>query len=391
MKATNKKHIPASAVAPILVVLSALAAPPGFAVDNTLESYLPPSVKAFRDTFNIEFEALLMVDLASARGAYADEESISEASIRRARLGMSSSFNQLSADVSLNVDESLSADSLHKATIAYKFNKALSLEGGLMKQPFGLEGSTSSKHLRTFERSMASDAFTPARGYGIAITHESSAHFASLGFFGGRRETDVQDVSARIVWSPMNDKRQVLHFGASVNQGNYSGLEYQIRNSGNIAVSNNFIRSARYYPDTVQTVSIEGAWSYGSLLIQSEWFAQMLTLVGNQSDTDPVFTGGQVQAAWVFAGGYRRYKGQRFTRMAGTQHHPTIELVAGAGVVDARDADRGDQAWELTLGVNVQMSDQISFSTQLQSVTVQDNNDGEVTGNGLQLRLVAAL
>lgn len=367
-----------------------LVALPSIAVENASESFLPASVTTFQDDYKIEIEGLLMLDMTTAEGVYADEESLSEASVRRARIGISSDLTKrISAEIAINVDEEFTTDSWHKAAIAYTFTKALSFDAGLMKQPFSMEGSTSSKHLRTLERSLAVDAFTPARGIGVAMTHESSAHFASLGIFQGRNEEDAQDVTARVVWSPMNKKRQVLHFGASINQGDYSGENYQIESSGNIAVSKNFVKSAQYNPETVQTIGIEGAWSRGSLLIQSEWFLQSLTLSTEESEPD--FSGGQIQVGWIFGGGYRKYNGQRFGKIAGTQGRRTIELVAGVGVVDVRDADRGDEAREITLGINVQVTKNISVGTQLQSITVQDNNDGQVSGEALQLRLIAEL
>ncbi len=332
-----------------------------------------------------------MLDLAQAEGIYVSNDSSSDVALRRVRLGINGDLDKrMSAEFSFDIDVEDSAVSLHEATLEYQWAKSLALQAGFFKQPFGLEGSTSSKHLRTLERSMASDAFVPERGVGVALSIEKTAHYLSIGAYRDREVEDVQYITARAVWSPMESKRNVLHLGASVSQRDNAGTEYRVSNSGNIATGENFLKSARFYPESITTLGVEGAWSKGSLLVQAEWFWQSLALSDTSGNAEPEFSGGYVQAGWIFDHGYRKYDGRRFGKIAGTKSRRALEFVAGIGTVDVRHAGLSDQAREATLGLNYQLTKTLSLGGQVQSVTALDNNVSLRSGEGVQFRMVAA-
>lgn len=236
---------------------------------------------------------------------------------------------------------------------------------------------------------MPSEAFVPERGIGVAISHDSSGHYLSLGAYRDRDVEEVQYVTARATWSPIESKRKVLHVGASVSQRDNAGADYRVRSSGNIASGDNFLKSGRFNPESITTAGVEGAWSYGSLLVQAEWFLQSLALAEIETAKEPRFQGGYIQTGWVFNHGYRKYDGGRFGKIAGTNNKRALELVGGVGIVDVRHAGRGDQAREFTLGLNYQLTKVLSLGGQVQSVTALDDNESLDSGEGVQLRMVA--
>ncbi len=340
---------------------------------------------------NLEFDALLMLDTAKTDGAYAKnnpDDSNDLENVRRLRFGLQGDISKtLSAEFSIDVDAEDSSVDVHDAALRMALSKKKHIELGLIKQPFGLEHSSGSKKLRTLERSMATNAFSPDRGLGLSWANNTPTHFLSFGAFSNPDIDDAFDASARLVWSPVAKKRHVVHFGGSINYRDNGEERYQIKSSGSINQGKNFLKSAKYDTADLLTLGVEGAWSKNSLLLQAEWYRQALSLEETTSEDDPTFTGGYVQASWVFSNGYRKYKGDGFGKIAGVKKSRNAELVAGFGVVDVRHNGSGDKAQEFTLGLNYQVSKNIRLSAQAQRVDVLTNEQINESGDSVKLRI----
>jgi len=282
-----------------------------------------------------------------------------------------------------------SSAELHKASLGYQLAKTADIQLGFIKQPFGLESSTGSKRLRTLERTMASNAFSPDRGVGITFSKRAGNAAFSAGFYEDKELDDVQSASIRAVWAPISEKRRVLHFGTSYSVKDNAQNEYRIKNSGNIASGNNFLESAKFNAQRINTAGLEAAASMGSLLIQGELFHQTVELDSSNTN-EPAFTGGYVQAGWTFGNRYRKYKNQKFAKTSGSSNR-VVELVAGFGTVDARHENRGDQAQEFTLGLNYSFSKNLMLGLQVQKVDALHNNETLESGTGALVRFVADL
>jgi len=340
---------------------------------------------------NIDFDALLMLDTAKADGAYTknnpdDFDDLSN--VRRLRFGIQGDISKnLSAEFGVDVDTEDSSIDVHDASLRYSIAKKKYIELGLVKQPFGLEQSSGSKRLRTLERSIATNAFSPDRGLGVLWARNKSNHYQSLGAFSNPNIDNAFDISARFAWSPVAKKRNAVHLGGSINYRDIGNERFQIRSSGNIEQGRNFLKSAKYDTADLLTLGLEGAWSRKSLLLQAELFSQRLSLEETATEDDPVFTGGYVQASWIFGNGYRKYKGDGFGKIAGTNKSRNSELVAGFSTVDVRHNGTGDKAQEFTLGLNLQVAKSVRLSAQAQRVDVLTNQQSNESGESVSLRI----
>ena len=363
-------------------------------LNDAAASYQISGFQQFVDRHDIELEGLLMVDVTEARGVHVDEDEetdrLNEVDGRRARLGINGDISRrLKAELSLDFDIEESTTSLHEVSLSYESTQNINLDAGLIKQPFGLEGSTSSKRLRPLERSIASDAFVPDRAWGLLLSQHFDKAFIGFGAFVDQdNNDDAIDFTARAVWSPIKNDQAVLHFGVNGSYRDPRGDDFRLRSNGSVFTGDNFVRSDRFFPQSVTTTGLEGALAIGSLLIQAEWFYQSLEL-DDADAVQPEFSGAYVQVGWIFGQGRRKYDGRRFGKTAKGNRPGNLELIGGFSTADLRYLSSADQADEYTLGVNYEIAKNLGVSAQVQYVELLSNNEIVEEGEAAQLRFVA--
>ena len=338
---------------------------------------------------DVELDALLMLDASSAGGLHGDGEARRNgASVRRARLGLGGDIGERAeAELAVDVDPDEGGVELHELSLGYRLSSINELALGFMKQPFGLENASSSSRLRTMERSVATNAFAPDRGVGLAWVAEGSNRLLAAGVFVDPDAEGAREASARTVWAPVDEDRSVLHVGASGAYRDNAGEAYRIRDEGGIADGDNVVRSGKFAPDGVATVGLEAAWARDSVSVQAEWFGQRLSGGDVPRGAEPEFTGAYVQGGWVLGGGRRKYSKGRFGKVVGGRLERPVELVAGAGTVDLSHAGRGDRARQYLVGANVQLGERLRINAQLQRLLVEGADRTVERGDGALLRL----
>lgn len=343
--------------------------------------------ESFIARHKLKLSGSLMLDLANVGGIYTDGDRSDEADVRRARIGLSGDISKrLDAEITLDLDGDDSTVELHDAALRYSHAKNNSLKIGLIKQPFGLENSTSSRKLATMERSMAGGGFAPDRGYGISLSTSPGNHFLAIGAFADPDLDDVYDITGRATYAPVKNKQSVLHFGVNAAYRENKLNRYRIRDSGIVQDGENFFRSGNYNPEQINTLGLEAAWGVNSFSVQTEWFKQTLLLDDTES-SNPDFTGGYITFSLVLNQGRRKYKNGEFNKVSSGKKGPAVELVASIGELDTTFGDRGDQAKEFVIGANYRINDNIRFAGQLQHLATVEAEGEKDSGNSLLIRI----
>lgn len=340
------------------------------------------------DALSVKPSVAFVMDYSSSKGVYSGEEKVYQLRLRRARFGVSTEINKdVSAELSVDVDTyAKSSLSMHSLEILFDLGNKRDLKIGLLKQPFGLEKSTSSKNLRTLERGIASDLFSPERAIGINFQTNGSTHYFSSGIYTDNNSLENISASGRFVWNPFESKGSVLHLGFSANHQLLSGNDYQRKSDGAVHDGKNILSITAPTPESVSTIGLEGAWMKGSLTLQAEWMVQRLVL--DSDAKDPRMVGGYLQASWVFQNGYRKYGKGRFKKLTMPGGRTPTELVLGFGYVDARYVGGGALAKEASVTVNRYFSKNISLSGQLTRLEKMDSGTNENDdGTSLIVRL----
>ena len=340
--------------------------------------------------FEVEPHALLMLDASSVNGRYAGGgvERRHRASVRRARLGLEGEIGERAAfEIAVDLEPEDGEVELHELALGYRFAGGGELAAGFLKQPFGMENNTSSRRLRTLERSVATEAFVPDRAAGLLWEFAPDGGYLAAGAFVGPDADETREASARAVWIPVDEKRSVLHLGLGVAYRDNAGERYRVREDGGVDGGDDVVESARLAPESVATVGLEAAWARGSASVQAEWFGQRPSGGEGAEGDSPLFTGGYVQGGWVLGGGRRKYSDGRFGALAGGDLESPVELVAGVGLVDLVHDGRGDRARQYLLGANVELGDRVRVAGQVQHLEVEGADGVVDRGDAVLLRL----
>jgi len=123
-------------------------------------------------------------------------------------------------DAKINFSFAKNKVSAKDVYLNYRFNKNTSIKMGNFFEPFGIQGSISSKDTRFIGSSNSGEAFGISRSIGVAATHFTDKYFLSAGIFAGRiNNAEMGDggfsVTGKAVYTPINEEGMLVHFGAS--------------------------------------------------------------------------------------------------------------------------------------------------------------------------------
>jgi len=362
----------------------------GFGADNI--SSVSNQFSNLAETHDAEFNATLVLDANTSTGVFGED--IDSAIVRRARLGAGIDItDRIATDITLDFDANADTDqgedtvNLHELRFKFELGENTDLHFGLLKQAFGMERNSSSKYLRTPERSLATDALTPSRAYGLSLRQQWSSLYLNVGAYTDQEEQQNSSVAGRLVWNPIDEKQSVRHYGIGFHYENREEEEYRIRSDASLHPAENFVRSSRFNATSVATVGLEAAWMEDSVSIQSELFAQRLGLA--EGADDPTFTGAYWQLGWVLGDGRRKYSRGRFGAPVVGKSAASTELTIGYGYLKTRFDGDGDVAEDITLGVNRQLNDYFRLSAYVFGIRVDDGGADLESGRGALLRLQA--
>ncbi len=284
------------------------------------------------------------------------------------------------------------------------------LRVGNMKVPFSLEELTSSRYITFMERSAPTNAFAPARRFGLqffdvfrggqfgynvmAFTFENSDSFAND---GGAEIDDGWGVAGRLWWAPWYDcacKCKRLHLGVAAYYGDDvgntgSGLNNRprFRARGGYGQGARLVNTGRLTVDDLLVIGAEVAFVYGPWSVQGEYMIANVNRPTGQ--TDPTFTGWYAQASYWLTGECRPYKAGVFGRVKPCCNFLDNdccckggwELAARYSFTDLEDSGvTGGEMGVFTFGVNWHLNP----NARIMLNVIYDNVDGgPLLGNNI--------
>ena len=278
-------------------------------------------------------------------GAIYDEDKTplgNQAEVRRARLYMSGTLWR-AWQFKTQFDFAGNKIGIRDLYLKYTGFKPVTITVGNFKEPFSLEGSTSSRYITFIERSMQ-DIFTPPRNMGIGVNTNGSNWSAAAGLFAdGIDDTEPTGVdesygiTGRLTFAPILEDTQVLHFGAAasyraMSDGNNS-LKLEARPEAHTSDQKLVSTGTLTDVDSVNRYNVEAAWVQGPLSVQGQYV--MMDVSRNSGFDDLSFNGYYVEGSWFLTGENRVYNHKK-----GVFNYPKVKSIAGMG---------GMGAWQIAL------------------------------------------
>lgn len=286
---------------------------------NPVEEWLKPTVSM---RGRIETDAIFAVQSAESKEIIGDLQN--GYGFRRMRLGAQGTIGDAARWVS-EVELAGGTPRLRDVFIGLTMFPAVrEIRVGNFREPFSLEGNTSTNFMTFMERSPLNE-LDPTRNWGIAgywWPDDERMTFV-LGVFrdgttnGGQSEGD-QDcwaVTSRIttlpIYDPNDDTFRVLHLGAAISLRSPRDGKVIFdpgRTSNLLTVSDNpaspFLPAVIIPADGQQLFNLQAGWVNGPLSLQSEWFATTI----QQPNAGNVFLHGcYFDASYFLTGEHRGY------------------------------------------------------------------------------------
>ncbi|MFC1490861.1 OprO/OprP family phosphate-selective porin [Candidatus Latescibacterota bacterium] len=234
---------------------------------------------------------------------------------------------------------------------------------GHIKEPFGLEISTSSKYITFMERGLPS-LFSP--GWNNGIQFSSSAYNKRLnwvaGVFantGGNGYSDTEEgynLTARVTGTPLfaDDGAKLLHLGLSVTNRNTTDNTAYAQGP-EMGLAPDMIDTKAFSCDKIMIYNGESALIHGPFSVQGELF---LSNVSSGALNDPSFFGYYGQASYFITGEHREYKSGVFSNVKPLKSYGSggigaVELAARYSYLDLDSGTlKGGTLSNMSVGVN---------------------------------------
>jgi phosphate-selective porin OprO and OprP len=233
------------------------------------------------------------------------------------------------------------------------------LRVGHFREPFGLEGQISSNYFPLMERS-PSNAFDPARNWGIGLFTHTADETATLAFGVFRAgsnsigESVTEDpllaYTARTTWLPFHDgaddPESLVHVGGAASYRSIPGdaIAFQPSPQSSLLEDGDsplppLIRGMTIPANHAQLYNLEAAATSGPAWAMAEWRAAVIDQI---SGPRVVFSGWYVSAGYFLTGEHRRYD-----RAIGT--FDGVKVLSPVYRADDKDGQTacGFGAWEL--------------------------------------------
>lgn len=338
---------------------------------------------------NIKFGGIIMFDASVYDGIYNDAKTASDSELRRARINIKSIKNKRwNSKLDINFNDEENSTDVKSVYIQYRGSRYVDVTMGKLKEPVSLQNSTSSKSLVAMERSLVTEAFSPGRSYGVALSARSKEISWQAGLFKAKENEEGRDtyaVSARLAFTPFYQVGQLLHFGLSGSVRDYDGMEYEMKNSAEVNTANKVLNTSKVNTDTLYLMVLEWAWLAGAYCLQAEWFQQSLDLNDSHTVKKGNSNGFYIQSSYLFSGSIRKYKEARFGRPSINYAKTPWELVARYSELEAKD----DYIFVNTalIGVNYYINKQLRLMANFLHTSRDnaDNNHGQ--GNAISFRI----
>jgi phosphate-selective porin OprO and OprP len=247
--------------------------------------------------------------------------------------------------------------------VAYKGFENTTIKVGNFIAPFDGENMMSSNNLKLMERSLPA-TLAPNFLVGAAATYKGENWSLAGGYFENPLENDplaLQDegksVVGRFVFSPIKEKRQVLHFAVAAerreldnNATSRVSAHPEFGLTGVTLINTPSLAGV----DGFTNFNIEAAYMNGPFLVK----AQRITRK-NDAPTlgDPEYSGGSIEAAWAITGERQRYSSSAGTfgsiKTRRSSRLGAFEVAARYSTLNLSDASvAGGEQSNWTVGAN---------------------------------------
>lgn len=313
------------------------------------------------------------------------------------------------------VDESVG---VKDAWIGYIGFKDSLLRAGNFRAPFGLETLTSSRYISFMERALI-DNFSPDRRMGVAYSTWRDRWQASAGVFGPAIEDAVDTIGQDQTYSlvgrftalPYSKGNNVVHVGIAgskmepnspVEEDLSDANRWRVRARPETHVNRGrFINTGQVRNvDEARLVGIEGAASFGSFSLQTEYNREtLMRTAGNLPK--PMYDGWYAFASWFPTGEHRPYDrtAGEFGRVLPQSSKGALELLARYSTMDLNDLEanvKGGEEEIVTLGATWYANANVRLMLNYLFVTNDEYSKGDRDYlpndkfNALQVRLAVA-
>ena len=338
----------------------------------------------------LEFSGKLMLDWSSFDGIHSNQERTESLFFRRAdikaKFGLSESA---SGRVQLAYDKR--QDQLEVRDWQFRLS---SNDGGLwkvgkFKEPFGLERSTGATSLISAERSMATQAFTPSRNFGVAVMKFKKRYSWQVGVFDNSKDFKHFALSSRVT---RNSNRLVedskLHLGLNLSFRSLDEKEkFRVNEPVAVYLADSVIESKKINAESEQLYGVEAAFAKGNWLWQSEYFWRRLDGFRDNTSVAQEHSGGYTQLSLnLFGSGYA-YKNGNFRLRREVSNKPLLLYLKGSSV-DVLDDTKGVKAYNLLLGAKWHLDKQWAGLIEIgRAYLLQHDSEQYRSGNALTVRL----
>lgn len=341
-----------------------------------------------------EVQGRIMVDYIAFDGIHNEGNRASDWLLRRARLGVKhKSGKDWQAELEINIDHASEEADITDGYIAYEGWDFADIAFGRMKEAFGLEETTSSLDISTMERSIVTEVFAPGRNFGIQLAQDDNWHSWNLGLFQTSKDEHGLDgyaLTGRFTLSPINRPGSVLHLGLSGSRRDMLGNAYEVNEPLAINAGDKVVESRVIAAETINQISVEGAFVAQSFSMQGEWMQQQVHEMPAQVQAGhtATFSGYYVLASWFLTGESRQYDEGSFDETSPAGERGAWELVARYSDINLVDLREGSEAETYLLGVNYYATGRAKLMLNLtRGNNMSSSSDETGEGNAISARV----
>ncbi len=340
-----------------------------------------------------EVNGRIMFDLDSFDGTHNvsnNGDTGTQNEIRRSRIAVTSQLNkEWKAKIQVDYNDAKAEASLKDAYIQRK-GEVATLTVGKHHEPMGLEELTSSKYISTIERAMVTDAFAPSRNMGVSLKGGNKNFMWAGGVFesGTDSENDNDQTYAftgRLVYAPINEKGNLLHFGAAASLRDLGGQDFKVNARAEVHTADKIIKSATTAADDMTIFGLEAATVQGAFSAQAEYYsADISAEIGEDTDYDGYY----IMGSYFLTGESRPYKNGSFGKIKPNLDTGAWELVGRYSALNASDNGTGIDAENFSLGLNYYLNANMRFMANYITTDLDANEIlAEDSGDALSVRL----
>ncbi|MBL4745416.1 MAG: hypothetical protein JKY08_03530 [Flavobacteriaceae bacterium] len=170
--------------------------------------------------------------------------------------------------------------------VNYNFTSNSALKIGNFFEPFGIQGSISSKDTRFIGNSFSGEAFGIGRSVGVSYTTYDTNYYVSGGVFGGRIGNNKQGDSGysatiKAVYSPIVSDDMNIHIGASASyrkpaangfDSKYNDDEYNREVVFTAGPEHTFLNGTVNHAKNELKLNVQLLGTFNRFMIQSEYY-----------------------------------------------------------------------------------------------------------------------